>query len=140
MIAAEAAHVPAMAAIHAACFAAGEAWPAASLAVLLATPGCMGLIDPRGGFVVLRQAADEADVVTIAVLPGCRRRGLGRALLEAGLERLTTRGVRRVFLEVSEANVAAAALYCGCGFVQVGRRGDYYPGGEAALLLCRATH
>lgn len=78
------------------------------------------------GYVVALEGADVGDILNLAVAEGGRRRGLGRALVEAIVDRLTDRGVREVFLEVRESNAPARALYTAFGFKEVGRRKGYY--------------
>jgi ribosomal-protein-alanine N-acetyltransferase len=78
------------------------------------------------GYVVALDAADEGEILNLAVAEGGRRRGLGRALVEAMIAALSERGVRQVFLEVRESNAAARALYATFGFKDVGRRKAYY--------------
>ena len=78
------------------------------------------------GYVVALDAADEGEILNLAVAEGGRRRGLGRALVEAIIAALSERGVRQVYLEVRESNAAARALYAGFGFKDVGRRKGYY--------------
>lgn len=82
------------------------------------------------GYVVAWVVDDEAEILTIAVDPDARRRGVGRALVEAALS-----GCARASLEVREGNRAARALYEGFGFAEVGRRARYYQDGEDALLM-----
>ena len=89
------------------------------------------------GFILSRRAADEAEILSIAVAPARRGRGLARRLLELHLRRLAGLGARAVFLEVGEQNVPACRLYERAGFRQVGRRQGYYEGGASALLLRR---
>jgi ribosomal-protein-alanine N-acetyltransferase len=80
--------------------------------------------------------------LTLAVAPEARRRGLGRALLDAGLAAAAASGAEAMFLEVAADNAAALALYAGAGFDRVGLRRGYYPrvAGSAAdaLTLRRA--
>ncbi len=101
----------------------------------LGLPGAFGRIHPDGGMVLARVAADEADILTIAVAPDVRRRGLGRALLLAAMAEAGRRGAKSMFLEVGVDNAAAAALYASCGFAQVGRRRGYYASGGDALVM-----
>jgi [ribosomal protein S18]-alanine N-acetyltransferase len=93
------------------------------------------------GFAVSRMAADEAEILSIAVAAGHRGRGLSRDLLLTHLGHLAGRGVRTVFLEVEENNQPARRLYQRAGFSVAGRRERYYqqPGGEQlnALLMRR---
>ncbi|MDE2583284.1 MAG: GNAT family N-acetyltransferase [Rhodospirillales bacterium] len=135
MIPANLAAAAAMAAIHAESFPAGEAWDGSAFAAQLAQPGVFGRLDPQGGLVLARIAGDEAEILTLGVVPASRRRGLGRALLAAALAEAAARGARRVFLEVAVANQPALALYAAAGFTPVGRRRGYYADGQDALVL-----
>jgi [ribosomal protein S18]-alanine N-acetyltransferase len=78
------------------------------------------------GFAVSRMAADEAEILSIAIDPGYRGRGLSRDLLLTHLGHLAGRGVRTIVLEVEESNQPARALYERAGFSVVGRRERYY--------------
>jgi [ribosomal protein S18]-alanine N-acetyltransferase len=93
------------------------------------------------GFAVSRMAADEAEILSIAVAASHRGRGLSRHLLLTHLGHLAGRGVRTIFLEVEENNQPARRLYERAGFTVAGRRERYYrqPGGEQlnALLMRR---
>jgi ribosomal-protein-alanine N-acetyltransferase len=93
------------------------------------------------GFAVSRMAADEAEILSIAIDPKHRGRGLSRNLLLTHLGHLAGRGVRTVFLEVEENNHPARRLYDRAGFSVAGRRERYYkePGGEQlnAILMRR---
>jgi [ribosomal protein S18]-alanine N-acetyltransferase len=93
------------------------------------------------GFSVSRIAADEAEILSIALAESHRGRGLSNNLLLTHLGHLAGHGVRTVFLEVEENNQPARRLYERAGFVVVGRRERYYreSGGEPlnALLMRR---
>ena len=93
------------------------------------------------GFAVSRLAADEAEILSIAIDPGQRGRGLSRHLLLTHLGHLAGRGVRTVFLEVEENNQPARRLYQRAGFTVAGRRERYYQQSGAeqlnALLMRR---
>ena len=93
------------------------------------------------GFAVSRMAADEAEILSIAVAGSHRGRGLSRDLLLTHLGHLAGRGVRTVFLEVEENNQPARRLYKRAGFAVAGRRERYYrqASGEPlnALLMRR---
>ncbi len=104
------------------------------MALQLGLPGAFGFVDGRGGFVLARVAADEAEVLTLAVMPEARRAGLGRALMVAAMEAAVVRGAAAMLLEVAEGNGAARGLYAALGFSVVGRRRRYY-GAEDALVL-----
>jgi [ribosomal protein S18]-alanine N-acetyltransferase len=91
------------------------------------------------GFVVSRIAADEAEILSIAVATSYRGLGVARRMLDVHLRRLAAYGVATVFLEVDEHNEPGRRLYAGFGFAKVGRRESYYAGtgGAAALVLRR---
>jgi [ribosomal protein S18]-alanine N-acetyltransferase len=124
--------------LHAACFA--HPWPAAEFESLLAGGNVLsdGVVG-RGsliGFALSRLAADEAEVLSIAVTKSERGKGIGRDLMNAHLARLAGAGVTRVFLEVEPANAGALALYRRLGFETVGERKGYYrKDGSAAPAL-----
>jgi ribosomal-protein-alanine N-acetyltransferase len=136
-----------LAPIHAASFARG--WSEQEFEQLLADRAVVADRATLGrktvGFIVSRIAADEAEILSVAVTRSCRGRGLGRELLTRNLRRLAGQGVRTVFLEVDEDNASARKLYARCGFREVGRREGYYagaagasaPGIKAAALVLR---
>jgi len=88
------------------------------------------------GYLVALDAADEGEILNLAVAPGGRRHGIGRALVDHALDSLARRGVRQVYLEVRESNAPARALYAAHGFREVGRRAQYYrrPVEDAVIL------
>lgn len=134
---ARAEHAPALAAIHAAAFPSGAAWAAETLATLLAMDGVIGLHAP-GGFILARRVLDEAEILTLAVHPDHRQRGLGQALIEMAALAVATAGAKVIFLEVAEDNAPAMALYAKAGFERAGLRRDYYAPGVHAWLLRRS--
>jgi ribosomal-protein-alanine N-acetyltransferase len=89
------------------------------------------------GFILSRMAVGEAEILSIAIAPRQRGRGLARPLLDLHLRRLAGLGARAVFLEVDEHNAPARALYRRAGFYDVGRRKSYYQTGASALVLRR---
>jgi len=128
-----------MAVLHGVAFPPGQAWSEAAIAAMLRMPGAFGLMAAEAeqplGFALGRCIAGEAEVLTLAVLPAMRRRGLGRALLDALAAEASRRGAAALFLEVSAGNAAAQALYAGAGAVEVGRRRRYYSDGSDALVM-----
>ncbi len=134
-------HAALLAGLHATAFTAVERWDAAALAALLDMPGCFGCLhgptEAPGGMALVRVAADEAELLTIAVSPASRRAGAGAALLEQAMAEAVRRGAGRMFLEVAPVNEAACALYRRHGFAQIGRRRDYYADGSDALVMAR---
>lgn len=89
------------------------------------------------GFIMSRLAADEAEILSVAVARSAQGRGLARNLLNLHLRRLAGLGARAVFLEVDEHNEPAIKLYQRAGFHEVARRPNYYPaaGGNTASAL-----
>lgn len=83
------------------------------------------------GVILCRVAAGEMEVLTIGVTAEGRRKGVGRALMEAGLAAAKQAGARACFLEVAVDNVAGVALYEGLGFTRAGLRKRYYDRGAA---------
>ena len=128
-------YAPVLAAIHGAAFP-QEAWGVGAFQVQLEMHSVLGLLDSRGGLALLRITADEAEILTIGVVPGMRRKGIARALLDESMMRARALGVRALFLEVGVRNHPARALYEVMGFREVGRRRRYYANGEDALILC----
>ncbi len=131
-------------AIHATAFA--HSWSAPEIASLIASESVIAdaVLNARkgelGGFVLSRCAADEAEILTIAVATKLRKRGFGALLLDHHLARLRTVRVQRLFLEVDHSNVGAIALYRKFGFEEVGCREAYYrlpDGSRAAALIMR---
>ena len=119
------AHARVMAHIHGLAFPARESWGPDAIAIQLALPGGFGFLADPGGMAVARAATDEAEILTLAVAPEARRRGLGQALLAATMAEAARRGARAMFLEVAHSNASARALYAAAGFVEVGRRRRY---------------
>lgn len=95
--------------------------------------------DGVAGYVIAQDAADEAEILNLAVAPARHRGGIGRALVERALATLAGRGAWRVFLEVREANAAARALYAALGFEEVGRRPEYYRRPVEDAIILRAA-
>ena len=124
------------AALHAAAFVPlGErGWTRQDLAGLLASPGVAGLLLVEAGMdigvALWRIAADQAELLTIAIRADCRRAGAGHKLLAAAIDGARVAGARTLFLEVGADNPAARVLYERMGFRTVGERAAYYRRGE----------
>jgi [ribosomal protein S18]-alanine N-acetyltransferase len=129
----------AIAGIHAASFQRG--WDEDEIERLLIDSAVIGhramIRRTMTGFIVSRRAADEAEILSIAIAPARRGRGLARPLLDFHMRILAGLGTRSIFLEVDEKNIAACRLYGGAGFEEVGRRQGYYQSGAMALVLRR---
>lgn len=126
-----------LAAVHIRCFT--RAWSSTEIAGLLAQTAVHGLLAKDDGedtgMALLRVVADEAEILTIGVIPESRSRGVGRQLLETLEETAQAAGAARVFLEVSHANAAARRLYDQAGYSEIGLRKAYYADGNDAHIL-----
>ena len=91
------------------------------------------------GYSVLRRAADEAELLNLAVSPSHRRRGIGSTLLTRALDDARQLGARAVFLEVRASNRIARTMYAGAGFEKAGRRQQYYRRPVEDALILRYT-
>jgi ribosomal-protein-alanine N-acetyltransferase len=129
------AHAGVMAEIHRAAFPVAEAWSRDVMILHLGLPSTFGLVHSLGGMILTRAVVDEAEILTLAVHPGQRRRGIGSALLGAAKERAGGLGATAVFLEVAVTNDAARSLYAAHGFAEAGLRRRYYWDGTDALVL-----
>lgn len=87
------------------------------------------------GYAVTDKWPDEEHLVSIAVIPDSRKKGVGQALLDRLIERLQTGSLK---LEVRRSNKAALDLYRKNGFIQTGVAHSYYTDGEDAILMEKA--
>lgn len=115
----------ALARLHAASFSVPRPWSATEIDSILDSPGVV-LCSESHGFLIGRIIAGEAEVLTLAVDPALRRRGIGAGLLGRFLGLAEQQGAERVFLEVAADNAPAIALYHAAGFRIGGRRKGYY--------------
>ena len=89
------------------------------------------------GYAVLSVVLDEGSLDKIAVDPACRRQGVGEELLKVFL-RFGRANLAFVTLEVRAGNAAAIGLYEKLGFLQVGRRKNYYAKEHEDAILMTA--
>lgn len=89
------------------------------------------------GYIGVSVVIDEAEIGNIVIAPECRGRGYGYILLKALEDKLASRGVKKIFLEVESTNAGALALYHKCGYAGYGSRKDYYGAGRDALLMSK---
>ena len=111
--------------------------------LLDAPPSALACVAERAGsvigFIVARPAADEFEILNLAVAAAARRQGAGKTLLQHVLNHASALGVRKVFLEVRASNSIAQRFYSAWGFTVAGRRANYYTSPpEDALLLARS--
>ena len=134
--------------IHSAAFRRG--WSGAEFEAMLVQPGVHAILAQYrntfgwrtpAGFILYRIVADEAEILSVAVIQECRRRGIARLLLEEALRHLYREGARKIHLEVEDSNLAALGLYRGMEFSESGKRAGYYAQGRAsaggALVMLR---
>jgi ribosomal-protein-alanine N-acetyltransferase len=124
-------------------------WSGAEFEALLVQPGVHALLAlyrnnfgsrRPAGFCLYRLVREEAEILSIAVLHECRRRGVARVLLEEALRHLYREGARTIHLEVEDANEPAINLYRRMEFVEAGQRPGYYAQGRqrpAGALVMR---
>ena len=135
----------AVAKLHAASFYRG--WPRQDIEAYIIDPDTPTLVacDAKRrvvGFAMLRILGDDVELMTIAVEPKCRGKGLGRALMQACFEDLRMTPVRRMILEVAADNPSAIRLYQKLGFTKLSERQGYYarPDGRPATALVMARN
>lgn len=131
-----------MARIHAAAFIHDRGWQAQEFEALLLSPHITAFTEPEA-FALTRTLAGESELITLAVHPAHRRRGLARGLLDRWLS-ASSGPAQTAFLEVASDNDAAIALYQSVGFEQSGLRRAYYvrkpaPAVDAVLMTKTLT-
>ena len=128
---------PCMTRLHGTAF--DPAWPEPDMVGHISSDLGIGFGDPLAGFILIRQIADQSEILTIVTDPSQRRQGIARRLIGAGMKNAAQTGAAVMFLEVAEDNAAAIELYKSVGFSRIGRRPAYYrrPGGRIAALTFR---
>ncbi len=84
------------------------------------------------GYAVVDKWPDQEHLVSIAVIPESRKKGVAQALLENLIEKMRTGNMK---LEVRRSNKAALDLYRKNGFIQTGMAYSYYTDGEDAIEM-----
>ncbi|WP_025884895.1 GNAT family N-acetyltransferase [Asaia prunellae] len=132
-------HAVLCASLHALCFSEGEQWSEEAFTALLSAPGVMAWVvleeNEPSGVLMIRYVADEAEILTLGVIPAHQRRNLASKLIAHACDILRDQGVHSLYLEVSTNNRAATALYVKQGFLQCGYRQAYYPDGSDACVM-----
>ncbi|AOW47422.1 ribosomal-protein-alanine N-acetyltransferase [Acetobacter ascendens] len=136
------AYAPLLASMHTQCFNTGAQWDQTAITALLSSPGVYaGIVimeSHPAGFIILRSVVDEAEILTVCILPEYRKRGLAQRLLAWCAQVAQHKGAQTLFLEVSINNQSARTLYEKQGFKKLGLRKKYYEDGSDALVLGRA--
>lgn len=124
-------------------------WSDGEFVSLLLQPGVFGFVArqtnaffsrPLGGFVLARETAGEAEILTVAVSEKFGRSGLGWRLMQAAMREASQRGGETIFLEVEAANQSAVQLYRKLNFEQIAERPAYYSasdGTKSSALVMR---
>lgn len=133
-----------LASLHARAFP-KKPWTGAEIAKLMENQAVFALLHGNGaepnGFVMAWAAAGDAELLTVAVIPEARRKGVGAALVTSAGVAALIRGAASMHLEVAEDNEAARALYRKLGYEEAGRRHAYYAGegGSVDAIVMRRT-
>lgn len=111
-----------------------DAWPREAFTALMNECPRLFLVatlaDRTAGYSSTVADAERAELVSVAVHPRYRRRGVARALINRMVTLLRGEGVRQVWLTVRPANADAIRLYESFGFRHVRRVKDYYGRGR----------
>lgn len=135
-------NIPSLTALHALCF--DVPWDESAFTSLFSNNAfgfCLTLLETKeiAAFILLRSAAAETEILTLATHPLYQRQGLATQLLQHTCNALSAQGIEEIFLEVRADNLTAQALYIACGFTEIARRPQYYalPDGtrQDALVL-----
>ncbi len=132
--------------LHAACFEPGEAWSAWAFrdSLALASTLAIGIEDDDllSGMIIVQKTPPDAEILSMAVDAGLRRRGYARTLMARLCALLGPYGMDRLLLDVAADNEAAIAFYKSCGFLVDGHRKGYYQRTSAsrvdAILMSRS--
>lgn len=132
-------HVPQVANLEQECFS--MPWSENAINSELSSPLSLWIVavdgDVLAGYVGSQSVMGEADMMNIAVLPAYRRQGIASRLVEELINRLSEQNVHSLTLEVRASNEGAICLYDMLGFVQVGRRPNYYTAPKEDALILR---
>ena len=112
-------------------------WKEQEISDMLLASGTQGFLAKMGnavGMVMTRAQFEQAEILTIAVMPNTRKQGIARALMVEAEKTLAAGGVKKIFLEVAENNEAATALYRKLGFTETSRRKGYYRQEDSSLV------
>ncbi|WP_231730565.1 GNAT family N-acetyltransferase [Celeribacter halophilus] len=126
-----------LAALHAASFDTPRPWSATEFAGLLSMKDVFLTTGAGPSFALGRYVPDEVELLTIAVSPEARGRGLGRAMLRRYEAEAQNRGATQSFLEVAANNIPAISLYLSEGYSESGHRKAYYTAPDGTKIDAR---
>ena len=132
-------HVAQIAALEKICFS--DPWSQRSIASELDNGLAFWLVATEGeqvaGYIGSQTVMDETDMMNVAVHPDFRRQGIAQALVSTLVEKLREKGSHCLTLEVRASNTPASALYEKLGFLEIGRRKNYYRNPREDALILR---
>lgn len=132
-------HVAQVAQLEKQCFS--MPWSENAIAGELTNPLSLWMVAVENGrvagYVGSQSVMGEADMMNLAVHPEYRRQGVGSTLVQRLVAMLSDNKVGSLTLEVRASNEGAIALYSGLGFMQVGRRPNYYTNPREDALILR---
>lgn len=125
-----------LAAIHKQCFA--KAWSETTFRdMFVDSSQYLGQFIVKNGqnigFVICAKVIDEAEIMTICLLPTFRKQGLAAQLLTHQIDYLRQNKIAKLYLEVNEFNQHAIHLYSKLGFEQNSIRKNYYKSANGTL-------
>jgi [ribosomal protein S18]-alanine N-acetyltransferase len=128
--------------LHARAF--DKPWSMPDIARLLENPAVFAIVSRNTapqGFVMAWAAAGDSELLTVAVIPEARRKGIGASLVTSAGVTALVRGAASMHLEVAEDNFAGRALYAKLGYEEAGRRHAYYAGegGSVDAIVMKRT-
>lgn len=90
------------------------------------------------GYLILYFVLEEGEIARIAVIPECRRQGVGARMLLELEDLCEDNGITKLLLDVRESNETAISFYTSYGFVQDGVRRNFYSNPqEDGILMSR---
>ena len=132
-------HVSQVAHLEQLCFS--MPWSENSIRYELTNPLALWLVavdgDMVAGYVGSQSVMGEADMMNLAVAPDFRRKGIAEQLVSDLIKCLKEQDVTCLTLEVRVSNMPAIALYEKMGFVEVGKRPNYYHNPKEDALILR---
>lgn len=118
---------------------AGDAWPKKLFVDYFRECPELFLVARRGkklaGYIITCVGSRNAELVSIAVDPEARRRGVARALLDYTKAQLKSCRIKTWWLMVDLANESAIAFYEQYGFATIRRVKRYYGAGRDAWRM-----
>lgn len=114
--------------IHSRVFTGTASWTKTGFLGMLRLPTTLGWVigNPAISFIVCTRVLDEGEILTLATDPNHQRQGYAATLLTHAIHHMADLKVGQIFLDVSEHNTIARALYTRFNFQQIGTRPHYY--------------